>query len=230
VSPLFRRSAPSGATAAPAAPAESPGAGSGQAGSGQAGSGQAGSGQAGSGQAGDGQGAARKGRPTPRRKDSQTRRRVVEPPPPDRKEAYKRLRERQKEERAASRAGMQRGDERYLLARDRGPERKLVRDLVDARRNVGTWFFAGAFIVIVGSSSGLPAQVRLAANVLWLGLIAVLILDSVLIARMIKREVTARHPGTTERMGALYFYGITRSTMFRRLRSPRPTVGPGDAV
>ena len=32
------------------------------------------------------------------------------------------------------------GDERYLLARDRGPERALVRNIVDSRRTVGTWF------------------------------------------------------------------------------------------
>ena len=39
---------------------------------------------------------------------------------------------------------MRAGDERYLLARDRGPERALVRDIVDSRRTVGTCFFGGA--------------------------------------------------------------------------------------
>lgn len=174
--------------------------------------------------------AAGKGRATPKRKDAQTRRRLVEPPPTDRKEAYKRMRGRQKEERATAREGMQRGDQRYLLARDRGSERKLVRDLVDSRRNVGTWFFAGAFLVIIFSSGTWPAQVRLAANLLWITMVVLLVLDSVLIARTLKREVTARHPGTTEKMGSLYFYGITRATMFRRLRSPRPAVKPGDKV
>ena len=35
---------------------------------------------------------------------------------------------------------MARGDDAYLPTRDRGPVRKLVRDVVDARRNVGSFF------------------------------------------------------------------------------------------
>ena len=63
------------------------------------------------------------------------------------------MRERQRQERAEASAGMRAGDERYLLARDRGPERALVRNIVDSRRTVGTWFFAGALIVLIGSST-----------------------------------------------------------------------------
>ena len=78
---------------------------------------------------------------TPKRTSSQ-RRRGTEPAPANRREAYKQMRARQREERAEATTGMRNGDEKFLLARDRGPERALVRAIVDSRRTVGTWFFA----------------------------------------------------------------------------------------
>ncbi len=40
------------------------------------------------------------------------------------------------------------GDERYLLARDQGPVRRFVRDLVDARRNVLGLFMPSALTLL----------------------------------------------------------------------------------
>ena len=87
--------------------------------------------------------------------------------PANRREQVKQMRERQRQERAEAAEGMRAGDERYLLARDRGPERLLVRNIVDSRRTVGTWFFGGALIVLVGSAIRIPA-VQLGSNILWL--------------------------------------------------------------
>ncbi len=169
------------------------------------------------------------GKPTPKRADSE-RRRVAEPTPKNRREAARQMRERQRAERAEAQAGMRRGDERYLLARDRGPERALVRDIVDSRRTVGTWFFAGALIVLIGSSATMPPVVRLVSNALWLVMIVALVLDSVLIGRRIKKLVRARFPKTGQKMGSLYFYGIMRAITFRRMRIPNPRVKIGDAI
>ena len=44
-----------------------------------------------------------------------------------------------------------RGDDYYLPARDRGPVRKLVRDVVDSRRNVGSFFLAIAAVALIGT-------------------------------------------------------------------------------
>jgi hypothetical protein len=169
-----------------------------------------------------------KGRQTPKR--SAGGRRVVEPPPANRREAYRRMREKQREERAEAAAGMRRGDERYLLARDRGEERALVRDIVDARRTVGTWFFGGALIVILGSSQAMPPVVRMASNILWLALALGVVLDSALIARKIRRIVLTRFPKTTQRLGSLYLYGIMRGITFRRMRIPKPRVQIGQEI
>ncbi|WP_173038726.1 DUF3043 domain-containing protein [Phytohabitans flavus] len=166
---------------------------------------------------------------TPKRVSS-NRRRAAEPAPANRREAYRRMREKQREDRAEAAAGMRAGDERYLLARDRGPERLLVRNIVDSRRTVGTWFFGGALIVLIGSSAAMPPAVRLVSNLLWAALALGVVVDSVLISRKVKRLVRERFPKTTQRMGSLYLYAITRSITFRRMRTPKPKVQIGDAV
>ncbi|HET6530673.1 MAG TPA: DUF3043 domain-containing protein [Actinoplanes sp.] len=157
-------------------------------------------------------------------------RRVGAPAPANRREAYKAMRERRREERAEAAAGMRAGDERYLLARDRGPERALVRDIVDSRRTAGTYFFVGAFVVIVGSGSWMPPAVQLAATMLWTLLALAVIVDSVLISRRIKALIRERFPKTTQRMGSLYLYGIMRGLTFRRMRVPKPRMELGDRV
>jgi hypothetical protein len=170
-----------------------------------------------------------KGHPTPKRREAQAHRKLVESPPANRKEAMKRMRERQRAERMEAREGMMRGEERYLIPRDRGPVRALVRDLVDARRNVGTFFLAGAFVVLVGGSVNIPA-VRLGANMLWFLLLLALLFDAGMLSRAIKRAVTERFPDTDEKFGRLYLYGVLRSTVFRRMRTPRPRVEVGQSV
>ena len=168
------------------------------------------------------------GKVTPKRTTSG--RRIGEPAPTNRREAYKKMRERQREERAEAAAGMRAGDERYLLARDRGPERLLVRNIVDSRRTVGTWFFAGAIIVLLGSSTRMPVAVQIAANLLWAVLEVGVIVDSFLISRKIRRLVKERFPDTSQRMGSLSLYGIMRGLTFRRMRVPKPAVSLGDSV
>ena len=50
-----------------------------------------------------------------------------------------------------SREAMLRGEERYLPERDKGPERRFLRDMVDRRINVGE-FLLPAMIIILGLS------------------------------------------------------------------------------
>jgi hypothetical protein len=170
-----------------------------------------------------------KGRETPKRPSAQ-RRRASEPAPTNRRAAYRRARETRKAERAEAMQGMRAGDERYLLARDRGPERALARDIVDSRRTVGTWFFGGALIVLIGSSGAMPVMVRLASNLLWALLAVGVLVDSVLISAKVKKLVRQRFPKTTQRMGSLYLYAVMRAITFRRMRMPKPRVKIGTRV
>jgi Protein of unknown function (DUF3043) len=167
------------------------------------------------------------GRTTPKRK---TGGRVVEAPPANRREALKRSREKQRESRAEARAGMMAGKEEFLMARDKGPERRLVRDIVDSRRNAASYFLPGALIVVFGSSGSMPSYVRLAANMFWVVLALAVIVDSFILTRKVRRLITERFPKSTTRPRSLYWYAIMRSLNFRKLRMPAPQVKIGAPI
>jgi hypothetical protein len=173
---------------------------------------------------------AGKGRPTPKRSEAQGRRTGPPPPPPTtRKEAYKRMRQTQASRRTESRQGMARGDDSYLPARDRGPVRKLVRDVVDSRRNVGSFFLAIAAVALVGTVYP-SVLVKNYATLLLLGFFLVMVVDSVLLSRRIKRKVAERFPKGDQSTRGVSWYGISRSTMIRRWRFPKPDVKLGAEV
>ncbi|MEV4137451.1 DUF3043 domain-containing protein [Dactylosporangium sp. NPDC049742] len=158
-------------------------------------------------------------------------RRVAEPPAANRREAAKKMRERQRAERLEAREGMANGDERFLLARDRGPERRLVRDIVDSRRTIGTFFFGTTFLVmLVGFNKNLNPSIYFAANALFGVMAVATAIDSFLISRTVKRLVKQRFPNSTEKLGRLYFYAIMRAISFRFIRNPKPQVKIGATV
>lgn len=164
------------------------------------------------------------GKVTPKRRE--TTKRTVEPPPANRREAFRRMREKDKAERLERREAMMAGDERYLLARDRGPERALVRDIVDSRHTIGTWFFGGAMVVLIGSSLPQP-QIRMASNLLWALLAIATVLDSVLLGRQVRKLVPERFPDSQLSLPRLYLYAAMRGVTFRRMRVPRPRIKIG---
>jgi hypothetical protein len=170
-----------------------------------------------------------KGRPTPKRHEAQGRRPGPPPPPPTtRKEAYKRMREQKAAQRSGNRRAVLAGDDSALPARDRGPVRKLVRDVVDSRRNVGSLFLVIAAIALVGTIVPNLA-VRSAATFLLFAYFILLIGDSVLLGRRISRTVAERFPKDNRPRGVVW-YGISRGTMVRRWRFPKPEVKVGAEV
>src|SRR3954453_12031414 len=151
------------------------------------------------------------------------------PPPTNRKEPYRRMREQQASGRVQSRRAAARGDDAYLPARDRGPVKKLVRDVVDARRNIGSMFLAIAAVALIGTV--VPSLVvRSYASFVLFAFFLVLIVDSVVLGRRIKRAVAERFPDQADKTRGLIWYGISRSTMIRRWRFPKPGVPLGADV
>jgi hypothetical protein len=172
-----------------------------------------------------------KGKATPKRTLAQ-RRRSTEAPPSDPKERrawQKTMREKQRSDRQEAYAGMKAGDERYLLPRDKGPERSLVRDIVDSRRNVGPMFF-GATFVLLALSMVRDVRAVMVANVILYSLALAVLIDTMFVCRKVRKLIRARFPKTDQRMSSLYFYAFTRSILFRRLRMPRPKVKIGEAI
>lgn len=173
------------------------------------------------------------GKATPKRPSPHVRRPGTAPAAKSRKDLTKEEKQELREARRARRReiteGMRRGDPQFLSARDQGPERALARDVVDSRRTVGTWFFGGALVVLIGSSSAI-AEAVLVANALFVLLALALTVDSVLLCRKAKKLIRQRHPESTARMGSLYLYIVMRSITFRRMRVPLPRKNIGEPV
>jgi hypothetical protein len=167
---------------------------------------------------------AGKGRPTPKRREAERRSRQPITAPKDRKEAYKRLRERQAGDRAKARAGMAKGEEKYLPARDRGPVRKLARDYVDSRRTLSSNFmFILIAIMVVSFTQNFWAQI--VAFFAMPAIILVVVVEGWFMARGVKRLAAERYPD--ESLSGIGWYTGMRSTQMRFLRMPKPQLKPG---
>ena len=145
---------------------------------------------------------------------------------------YKR-KERQ-ESRARNKEAQERmaaGDERYLLARDKGEVRRYVRDWVDSRRFLNEWVmpFAIVLFVLLFVSSRNPNL----ANIISIGsmaVIAVFAVEGIWLSRKCNNAVRLKFPGTTEAGFGLGFYAYSRASQPRKWRTPRPQVERGAAV
>jgi hypothetical protein len=171
---------------------------------------------------------AGKGRPTPKRRDAQKRRRG--PVPANKKEAAAQRRAQTREARALQRQALLSGDERHLPARDAGPAKRLARDVVDSRFTLGQIFFGMILVVIVASVTIPKDYVTVAAAVNALSFLAVIVvfLDSVRVGRRAKSMVIAAYDDKSA-------YGVTayaamRAMQPRRLRRPPPKIKRGEDI
>ncbi|MEV7011110.1 DUF3043 domain-containing protein [Streptosporangium sp. NPDC051022] len=173
---------------------------------------------------------AGKGRPTPKRRDAEGRRRQPVNAPQNRKEAYKQLRERQANDRVKAREGMLRGDERYFPARDRGPARKFAREWVDSRRLPSQYFLPFSLLILLLTWIPFPAEIRgtvyvAVITVGWPLMMAGVLLTSFWVAWKVKKLVAEKFP--EESVKGVGFYAAMRALQIRKLRFPPPTVLPG---
>jgi hypothetical protein len=168
---------------------------------------------------------APKGRPTPKRSEAQTQRRRASSAPTDRKEAMKRQREARRTDLARQREALANGDERYLPARDKGPVRRFVRDFVDSRFCIAEFFLPLAVVILVMSMVRIGSLQNIAL-LLWLGVIVLIIVDSIGLSIRLKKQLNERFPDEPKR-GAIA-YGLMRTLQMRRLRLPKPQVKRGE--
>ena len=169
----------------------------------------------------------KKGRPTPKRKDAESARKVSSLAPAHSKEEKARQKAATRAARVAQRAAYLRGDENALPLRDRGPVRKFVRSYVDSRRSIGEYFLPIIGIVLLVSLVPHPAAALVGVVMMYTVLFASVI-DGILLSRKIKREVIARFP--SESFKGLGIYGWLRSTQMRRMRAPKPGVATGEKI
>ncbi|MER5769669.1 DUF3043 domain-containing protein [Streptomyces sp. NPDC001985] len=168
---------------------------------------------------------APKGRPTPKRSEAQTQRRRAATQPLDRKAAMRRQREARRADLARQREALASGDERYLPARDKGPVRRFARDFVDSRFCVAEFFLPLAVIILIMSMIQV-GQLQNIALLVWLGVIVMIVIDSIGLGIRLKKQLNTRFPDEPKR-GAVA-YALMRTLQMRRLRLPKPQVKRGE--
>lgn len=189
---------------------------------------------------------APKGRPTPKRSEAARTRRPVAPAPMTTAEARKRRKEMRgpklsREEKRAQRAErrvemserrnrMMAGEEAYLLPRDRGPVRRYVRDVVDARRNLLGLFMPSALFLIFVMLAVPSVEVQQLLSPAMLVLVLIMVIDGFVLGRKVNRLVDEKFPDNTETGWKLGFYAASRASQLRRMRAPRPLVERGARV
>lgn len=168
-----------------------------------------------------------KGRPTPKRREAEQARRERVRPPRDRREAARVQRARMKAERAKVQQALASGDERYLPARDRGPQRRFLRNYVDSRRTVAEYLLPFFLVIFVMMMIQIQLVLDLAL-VFWMVAVVFTAVDLFFLARRVKRELRERFPGESYK-GATG-YALMRATQLRKLRLPKPQLKPGDPI
>jgi hypothetical protein len=166
-----------------------------------------------------------KGRPTPTRKEAESKRKVSSLAPvvtKDQKRASKAL---ARQDRLAQRAAFLRGEESALPSRDRGPARRFVRNYVDSRRSVGEYFLPIIFVVLVLTLFPIAA-LQYGAIALMYAVLLVAVIDGIVLSRKIRKAIETKFPGTSTK--GLGMYAWLRSTQMRRLRAPHPQVKVGE--
>jgi hypothetical protein len=166
-----------------------------------------------------------KGRPTPKRSESERRRRPYTAPG-DRKEANRQYRDRQRQERTRRQQGMQRGEQWALPPRDRGPVKALARDYVDSRRRLSEFYMYG-LLVLLALLFVRNALVQSIVPLLVLIAVMIMLVEGIFIGRRVRTLAEERLPGESTR--GVRLYAAMRALQIRRLRMPKPRIKPGES-
>ena len=139
-------------------------------------------------------------------------------------EAAKQARAKQTEARERARVGMAMGDDKYLPARDRGPQKKFVRDYVDARFSIGEILIPVMFLVIVLTLIPSYEVQTIGIFALW-GFFLVSVIDVIILGTILTRKINAKFgAGKAEKVR---WYAAMRALQLRPLRLPKPQVKRG---
>lgn len=161
-----------------------------------------------------------KGRPTPTRAEREAARR--RPLAANTKEARAAARAEMQARRQRASVGMANGEERFLPPRDKGPQRRWVRDYVDAGWHLSEWVMALMVVVILVSLVPDPLFSFYAFVGLWV-YILLAIGDMVLLARRVKRKAAVKFGADRVEKG-LGWYAAMRALQMRFMRLPKPQV------
>lgn len=174
-------------------------------------------------QGADGSAPVGKGRPTPSRKQAEAANARPIVGSKD-KSVVKEQRRQQASQRERARIGMMEGDERYLGPRDRGPQRRFVRDYVDARWSIGELLIPMMLVVLV--MTFIPGIMQVISLIVIWAFVGLAIIDAVLLGVRLKRLLGQKF-GEDRVQSGFRWYAAMRAFQFRPLRVPKPQVKRG---
>jgi TRAP-type C4-dicarboxylate transport system permease large subunit len=165
-----------------------------------------------------------KGRPTPTRKEVEAARKrpLVSN---DRAEARRRARAANQIQRDRARVGLANGEEKYLPVRDRGPQKRFVRDYIDARWSVGEALIPLMLIVIVLTAFPQLIVQTIGLFSLW-AFFAIAVLDCFFVGLRVKRKLAEKF-GESRVESGVRWYAAMRALQMRIMRMPKPQVKRG---
>ncbi len=163
-----------------------------------------------------------KHRPTPSRAEQEAARK--RPLVADTKEARARAKAELATQREKARIGMANGEDRYLPMRDKGPQRRFVRDVVDGGWHAGELLMPLMLIVILLALVPNTAIVYYGFIALWLYILLVVV-DMIITSRRVKKLAREKFGDRIEK--GLGWYGAMRTIQMRFMRLPKPQVKRG---
>ena len=165
-----------------------------------------------------------KGRATPTRKEREAAnlRPLVSS---DRKAGNKASRAKMNEAREKARIGMANGEEKYLPMKDKGVQRRYIRDYVDARWSVGEVILPAMFLVIILTVINNAVVQTIALVALW-SFFLIAVIDCIVVGVLIQRKLTAKFGAEKVQKGNRW-YTAMRALQLRPMRLPKPQVKRG---
>jgi hypothetical protein len=166
---------------------------------------------------------AGKGHATPTRKEKEeARKRPLVAS--DRSAARRQERTQMQAQRERARVGMAAGDEKFLPARDRGPQKRYVRDYVDARFSIGELLIPLMLVVIIFTFIPDPSIQSIGIVALW-GFFFVALVDVVVLGFILTRKLGDKFG--KDRVEKVRWYAAMRALQLRLMRLPKPQVKRG---
>ena len=179
-----------------------------------------------------------KGHATPSRKEREAanKRPLVAPRSAKKPKLTKEQKAKRAADRLVARQGFEAGDERYLPLRDKGAQRKFVRDFVDARYTVGEFMIPLMFAVIIATflpqysaTDGSQVAFQLTVIIAMYGFFFIGVADAIIFGRKLLKVMAIKFGDTRLEKGHRW-YAATRAFQFRPLRVPKPQVVRGQKI
>ena len=161
--------------------------------------------------------------PTRRAKEAANLRPLVST---DRKAGNKASRAKMNEAREKARVGMANGEEKFLPIRDKGVQRRYIRDYIDARWSVGEMILPAMFLVIILTVINNSVIQSIAIFALW-AFFLIAVIDCIVAGMLIQRRLTTKFGAEKVQKGNRWYIAM-RALQLRPMRLPKPQVKRGN--